>query len=205
MLVGDELGPIVAPSLEARRCAILTAIVGLLHERRVGGFTLTEVLDVTGLDAAEFHAAFTGDRGVVETLVRRRVDEELSTQESLLRGLDSLHTLQLWRDEMVRLQEADIRAGRPLDALVRRTAHQQEPARLVLNSGFETWQRYLAAGIQRMIERGELTGAADAKALATSILAAVQGGVLLARASGQLRLLEVALDSAINQVRAYAA
>lgn len=116
------------------------------------------------------------------------VEEELSTQESLLRELDSLRGFQRWRDETVRLQRADLRAGRP---------------RPMLKSAFETWQRYLAAGIRRMIVGGELAAEADADALAIAILAAVQGGVLLARTSRQIHQLEVALDTAIDQVRAY--
>jgi hypothetical protein len=165
---------------------------------------VNEVLDATGLDAHEFNEVFTADRSVVETLVLERVNEALSAQKCLLRELDSLEGLQLWRDETVRRQEADIHSDFPLGTLVSSIADHHEPARLLLKSGFETWQRYLAAGIRRMIVRGELTGAADATALATSILAAVQGGVLLARTSGRIHPLEVALDTAINQVRVHA-
>jgi hypothetical protein len=202
--VGDERGSIASRSTDARRRAVLTAVADLLRERGVNGFTRNEVLDATGIDSDEFDETFTADRGVVETLVHERVTEALSVQESLLRELDSLRGLQLWRDETVRLQEADMIAGRRLGALVSWTADHHEPARLVLKSGFESWQRYLAAGIRRMIVRGELSPAADAEALATSILAALQGGALLARTSGQIRPLEVALDTAVNQVRAHA-
>ena len=132
------------------------------------------------------------------------IDEELATQRSLLHELDSLRGLRRWRDEMLRIHGADIRADRPLGTLVSWTADRREPARLVLKSALETWQRYLAVGIQRMIDGGELTGEADANALAIAILAAVRGGVLLARTSRQIRQLEVALDTAINQVRAHA-
>ncbi|HVV23195.1 MAG TPA: TetR family transcriptional regulator C-terminal domain-containing protein [Pseudonocardiaceae bacterium] len=183
----------------------MTAAAELLRERGANGFTVDDVLDATGFDSDDFREAFTDDgRSVVEALVLERVGEELSAQETLLRDLDSLRGLQQWRDETVRLQGVHIRAGRPLGALVSWTVDQHEPARLALKAGFETWQRYLAAGIRRMIVRGELTGNADADALAISILAAVQGGVLLARAARRIHPLEVALDNAINQVRAYA-
>lgn len=202
--MGDERGPIVAPSPDTRRRAILTAVTELLRERGANGFALTEVLDATGLGVADFAEAFAVDRGVVETLVLERVTEAVAAQECLLRELDSLQGLQRWRDETVRLQEADIRAGRPLGALVSWVADHHEPGRLVLKSGFEIWQRHLATGIRRIIARGELVPTADPRALATSILAAVQGGALLARTSGRIRPLEVALDTAINQVRAHA-
>jgi hypothetical protein len=174
-----------------------------LRERGANGFTVDDVLDATGFDTDEFREACPNDRSVVELLVLERVDEEVRTQESLLAELDSLQGLQRWRDETLRRQGTGVSADRRLGALVSWTADQHEPARLVLKSGFETWQRYLAAGIRRMIVRGELSSEADANGLAIAILAAVQGGVLLARTSGQIRQLEVALDTAISHVRAY--
>lgn len=204
MQVGDERRSVVPLSPDARKQAILTAAAGLLRERGANGFTLPEVLDATGLDADQFAEAFTADRSVVEVLVLERVNETLSAQESLLRNLDSLDGLQQWRDETIRRQEADIRAGWPLATLVSSIADHHEPARLVLKSGLDTWRRYLAAGIRRMMVRGELDSATDATALATVILAALHGGVLLAKTSGQIRPLEVALDTAMGQVRSHA-
>ena len=52
-------------------------------------------------------------------------------------------------------------------------------------------------------KRGVLTASADAHALATGLLAALQGGYLLAKTARDVRPMRVVLDMAIAQVRAY--
>lgn len=69
-------------------------------------------------------------------------------------------------------------------------------------AGFARWQGRLAAGLQAMRERGTLHPDADPQALALGLLAAVQGGLLLAQASGSVAPLRMALDLALDSVQA---
>ena len=57
--------------------------------------------------------------------------------------------------------------------------------------------------IEELKKRGVLTASADAHALATGLLAALQGGYLLAKTARDVRPMRVVLDMAIAQVRAY--
>ena len=56
---------------------------------------------------------------------------------------------------------------------------------------------------EELKKRGVLTASADAHALATGLLAALQGGYLLAKTARDVRPMRVVLDMAIAQVRAY--
>jgi len=51
-----------------------------------------------------------------------------------------------------------------------------------------------------MRERGELADSADPSELAIALLAAVQGGLLLAKTTHSSRPLEIALDMAVEHV-----
>lgn len=93
------------------------------------------------------------------------------------RPLDSVAALRCWRDALVAAQ----RAG---------TAQAPDHPALV-------------AGLTAMQERGDLVRHADPDALATAVLAAVHGGLLLARAACSPRPLELALDMAIDHVQAH--
>ncbi len=55
-----------------------------------------------------------------------------------------------------------------------------------------------------MRSNGTLSEAADPQALATGIMAALQGGYVLAQAARDPGPMQVALDLAMNSVRAYA-
>ncbi len=52
--------------------------------------------------------------------------------------------------------------------------------------------------------KGILRADADPDALATGLLAALQGGYLLAQTTRDVRLMKVALDMAIGHVRSFA-
>lgn len=95
------------------------------------------------------------------------------------RALDSVAALRRWRDALVAAQRAD---APPLAGDL---------------------ESRLVAGLVAMRERGELVGHADPAALATAVVAAVHGGVLLARATGTTRPLELAMDMAIDHVQAH--
>lgn len=63
----------------------------------------------------------------------------------------------------------------------------------------------MAAGLARMRRKGVLRAEADPSVLATSIMAALQGGYLLAQVTHDAASMEVALDMALDRVRALAA
>lgn len=200
---GDEPRYVLPPVPAEARHEVLDAIGDLLRRCGADGFSTADVLDAVGIGLDQVGESITSDLGLVQVLVRERVNEVLSKQEALLRDLASLEGLHRWRDEMVRVQASDIRAGCPLGTLVGWIADHHEGARVALRAGFDAWESYLAAGIERMAVGGEIqVSDVDAKELATSILAALQGGILLARTSRQLKPLECALDMAIAQVSA---
>ena len=68
---------------------------------------------------------------------------------------------------------------------------------------FGSWEELLAAGLRRMQAEGTLRTDADPGLLATGLMAALQGGYLLARTAHSSRPMEIALDLALDHVRSY--
>jgi hypothetical protein len=83
----------------------------------------------------------------------------------------------------------------PLGSLVHELAEQDGPARTALAEGFGRWRAELAAGLRRVKQRGELAAGADPDAVAAALLAAYQGGVLLAGAAHDPAQLRIVLDA----------
>jgi TetR/AcrR family transcriptional regulator, transcriptional repressor for nem operon len=94
--------------------------------------------------------------------------------------------------------------GCELGSLAGELADQNEDARVALAAHFATWEALLAAGLRRMRDNGVLRPEADAGRLATGIMAALQGGYLLAQTTRDVTPMEIALDMALDQVRTYA-
>jgi hypothetical protein len=70
--------------------------------------------------------------------------------------------------------------------------------------GFDRWEDLFRAGLRAMRERGELTPAADPEQLTYLLMAAFQGGMLLAQAARDVEPLRAALNGALAHVESFA-
>jgi hypothetical protein len=79
---------------------------------------------------------------------------------------------------------------------------KNDPAfRPLLDDAFRRWEAPLARGLQTIQDRGELVADADPNRLATTVIAALQGGMLLARVRGDIAPLRDTLEGAVAQLR----
>ena len=68
---------------------------------------------------------------------------------------------------------------------------------------FQNWERLIAAGLRRMQAKGALKPSADPDQLAISLMAAVQGGYLLANTAHDIKPMEVSIDLALEHLKSY--
>jgi hypothetical protein len=80
-----------------------------------------------------------------------------------------------------------------------------ETFRPLLDDAFRRWEAPLARGLQTMQDRGQLVAEADPHRLASTVIAALQGGMLVARVRGDIAPLRDTLESAVAQLRTWQA
>src|SRR5215472_5825727 len=113
-----------------------------------------------------------------------------------LKAIDNLRTL---RDNTVSVREdVGCQGGCPLGSLGSELAELDHVARHDVAAGCARWEAAIRACLQGMRDRGQLVEAADPGQLATAILAALQGGLLLAQIERSVRPLAAALDVMIS-------
>jgi N-methylhydantoinase A/oxoprolinase/acetone carboxylase beta subunit len=140
----------------------------------------------------------------VRDVVALQAAELLKRQHQLLQRLNSLRGLERWRDVLIEHNALRNGAyGCPLGSLASELADQDEEARESLARHFDSWEGLLEAGLERMKDSGVLRADADAKELATGLMAALQGGYLLAQTAQDVKPMRIALDMAIGHVKAY--
>jgi hypothetical protein len=88
---------------------------------------------------------------------------------------------------------ADTPVRCPIGSLVHELGEHDAAARAALADGFGRWRTALAAALHQVRDRGELAAGVDPDTAAGALLAAYQGGVLLAGATGDLGALRTAL------------
>jgi TetR/AcrR family transcriptional regulator, transcriptional repressor for nem operon len=167
----------------------------------VAGVSIERVRAASGVSRSQVCRYFPAKEALIDAVVDFQIAAVLARQCSLLASLGSLADLEAWADDVVELNRARNGArGCALGSLVSQLAEQPGPIRAKLDHAFQTWQSYLAAGLRRMQERGELNAEADVAELATGVVAALQGGLILAQAARSEKPLRAALDLAVGRV-----
>ena len=187
------------------RDRIVRAAADLMHANGVAGTTMDQVVEASGTSKSQLYHYFEDKDALVTAVIKMQAARVMERQEPHLEQLSSLQGLRRWRDAIVRfIDERHGAHGCEIGSLASELTDRSEPARILINATFQNWESYLAAGIRRMQDRGELGAGADPAELATGIMAAYQGGYLLAQAARSAEPMAVALDLAIRSVEALA-
>ena len=173
------------------RQKIVAAAAGLILEQGVAGTTLEEVRAAAGVSSSQIYHYFADKEALVRAVVDYRSQTVVGeTHEPALAAIEGIDGLRAWRDMIVSLQQdAGCQGGCPLGSLGSELAELDHVARHDVAAGFSRWEAAIRACLQGMRDRGQL---------ATAMLAALEGGLLLAQIERNTRPLAAALDVMIT-------
>lgn len=182
---------------------VLASATGLMRERGVAGVTLDAVEAASGVGRGQLYHYFAGRDDLVRSVVDHIVDLVLGGSAEQLADLDSLPGIERWftRAETLCGTTSGV-GGCPIGSLVGQLAERDEASRVALADAFGRWEAPLLAGLGRMRDRGELRAEVRLDALADLVMAALQGGLLLAQVRRDPAQLRHALDGARLALRA---
>lgn len=192
-----------APSTERGRAAVqrvLDAASALFARQGIRATTLAQIGALSGTGKGQLYLWFAGKPDLVHDVVAQQVRRVLDAQQPLLGSIATADDVRLWCRQAVIVYQGDDPVRCPIGSLVNELGDGDSDARAALAAGLDTWTGHLAAGLRRVQARGELGAAADPDALAVALLAAYQGGILLANARGDLAPLRQALDGVAGAV-----
>lgn len=191
---------------EATRARIIRTAAALVAARGVTGTTLEDVMEASSTSKSQIYHYFADKDALMCAVVEAQSDRVLGFQASCLAGVDSLEGLRRWRNQVVRLNRASHGVGGcPIGSLASALADRSEEARQLLVKSFQRWESQLATGLKAMQAHGALSPHVHAGDLATAIVSALQGGLLLAQTTRSTRPLELALDMALDYISAHSA
>jgi TetR/AcrR family transcriptional regulator, transcriptional repressor for nem operon len=155
-----------------------------------------------GSSKSQLYRHFPDKDALVHAVIERRGQQVLDRETQRLGRLGSFSGLTRWRDALIQANSLQGGAyGCALGSMASELADQDEQARTSLAGLFQAWEDLLAAGLRRMQAKGALRPDADPDRLAVGLMAALQGGYLLASTARDVRPMEIALDLALGQVK----
>jgi TetR/AcrR family transcriptional repressor of nem operon len=187
------------------RDRIVQAAADLMFRQGVAGTSIPDVQQAAGVSASQIYHYFGDKRGLVRAVIDHQIEASLDGQRPILDHLDSFEALRAWCDAAVAGQERRrYEGGCEIGSLASELVETDAAARADLAEAFERWERPIREGLTRMQARGDLSADADVHDLATVMLTAVQGGLLLTQIRRSAHPLKIATAAAVAYVETFA-
>src|SRR6516225_1696504 len=192
-------GGLTRKGLQTRQ-RIVAAAADLILQQGVASTTLDDVRAEADVSSSQIYHYFADKEALVRAVVDYRAQTLVGeTHEPMLAAIEGIDGLRAWRDTIVSITEdAGCQGGCPLGSLGSELAELDHVARDDVAAGFTRWEAAIRACLQGMHDRGQLVPTADPDQLATAMLAALEGGLLLAQIERNTRPLATALDVMIS-------
>jgi TetR/AcrR family transcriptional regulator, transcriptional repressor for nem operon len=188
------------------RQRIVAAAADVILQQGVARTTLDDVRAEAGVSSSQIYHYFADKEALVRAVVDHRAETVVGEiHEPALATIEGIDGLRAWKDMIVSIQAAtDCRGGCPLGSLGSELADLDHRVRIDVAAGYSRWEAAICACLTRMRERGQLRDEADPAKLATGVLAALQGGLLLAKVERDVRPLATALEVMITLIASLA-
>lgn len=165
----------------------------------IGGTTLDSVRAATLTSKSQlFHYFPGGKMELVREVAQWESRQLLEAQEPEIHDLGSWESWERWRTALIVYYIGRHRWACPIGSLATQAAMVDPDLEVALAELMRTWRRALSGGVRRMQENGVVADSADPERIATVILAAVQGGLILSQTEQSAWPLEAALESALE-------
>lgn len=193
--------PRLTPKGERARARIVEAAAQLIHDQGVAGTTLEDVKDAAEVSGSQLYHYFPGK----DDLVQAVIDHQASTIAGNQRQADlgTPEGLAAWRDTVIaQARTSNGKGGCPLGSLAGQLAETGPHTRALIAAGFEQWSAAISDGLRRLQAADSLPASINPDDVAITLLAALQGGLLLAQVQRDTRPLETAVDTLLALTRA---
>ena len=191
----------LTPKGRATRDRVVAAAADLMYERGVAATSLQDVQGASRVSGSQMYHYFPDKASLVRAVAVRQGETTLGQQEPWLSRLDSVAGLRAWRDYLVStMRRRECHGGCRIGTMAGELSDTDPSARAELAGAFSAWTRSIRDGLETMAGRGQLRPGTDPARLADALLAAAEGGLLLAKCTRDAAVLENALDAVIDRV-----
>ena len=185
------------PKLTAKgartRARIVEEAAALIHERGVAGTTLEDVKVAAEVSGSQMYHYFPDKDDLVQAVIDYHADGIVSRNRQALGGANGVEA---WRKMVIAAaKRTKAKGGCALGSLVGQLAESDPEARALIASGFDQWAAAIGDGLRSLHAEGKLPPGVDPDDLAITLLATLEGGLLLAQAQRSTRPFETAVNT----------
>jgi TetR/AcrR family transcriptional regulator, transcriptional repressor for nem operon len=176
------------------RARIVAAAARLIHQRGVAATTLDDVKAAAQVSGSQLYHYFPDKDDLVQAVIDHQADTIAGNQRQA--DLGSFDGLRAWRDTVIsQAKRSNGKGGCPLGSLAGQLAETDPHARTLIAAGFQQWSAAIGDSVRWLQASGRLPDGIDADDFAITLLATLQGGLLLAQVQQDSRPLQTAIDT----------
>lgn len=188
----------------ATRARILEHAAQLIYARGVHATNNEQVRRAAGVSGSQLNHYFPTKESLVLAVIAWQAERVLELHRGeQFAGFDTLDGFRKWAAFYVGYERA-YQEGCSLGSLASEIVKTDLDVHAELASAFDQWRDIFAEAIHHLQRRGTMSADADPVQLANLLLAAFQGGMLLAQVAGDITPLKDALHAAIDHVQTFA-
>ncbi len=185
------------PRLTPKGALTLALIVkeapALIHERRVAGPALEDVKVAAEVSGSQMYHYFPDKNDLVQAVIDYQADAIVNRNRH---ALGSANGVEAWRKMVIAAaKRTQAKGGCALGSLVGQLAESDPEARALIAAGFDEWAAAIGEGLRSLHADGKLRSDIDPDDLAVTLLAALEGGLLLGQVLRSSRPIETAVDT----------
>ncbi|HVA06128.1 MAG TPA: TetR/AcrR family transcriptional regulator [Acidimicrobiales bacterium] len=185
------------PGLTAKgartRARIVEAAAALIHERGVAGATLEDVRAAAGVSGSQMTHYFADKNDLVQAVIDYQADAIVNRQRHALSGANGVEA---WRNMVITAaKRTQAKGGCQLGSLVGQLAESDPQARALIAAGFDQWAAAVSDGLRSLYADRRLPSDIDPGDLAITLLATLEGGILLAQVHRSSQPIETAVNT----------
>ena len=185
--------PKLTPKGARTRARIVENAAELIHERGVARTTLEDVKASAGVSGSQMYHYFPDKDDLVKAVIDYQAETIVDRNRD---ALSSANGLEVWRNMVTTAaKRTNAKGGCQLGSLVGQLAECDPEARALIAAGFDQWAGAISDGLRSLDAEGNLPSGIDPDDLAVTLLATLQGGLLLAQAQQSPRPFETAVNT----------
>ncbi len=136
---------------------------------------------------------FADKNDLVQAVIGYQADAIVNRQRH---ALSSANGVEAWRNMVITAaKRTKAKGGCQLGSLVGQLAESDPEARALIAAGFDQWAAAISDGLRSLDVDGKLPSDTDPDDLAITVLATLQGGLLLAQVQQSPRPIETAVNT----------
>jgi AcrR family transcriptional regulator len=175
------------------RARIVEEAAALIHDRGVADTTLEDVKVAAEVSGSQMYHYFPDKDDLVQAVIDYHADAIVSRNRE---ALGSANGVEAWRKMVIAAaKRTKAKGGCALGSLVGQVAESDPEARALIASGFDQWAAAIGDGLRSLHAEGKLPSGVDPDDLAITLLATLEGGLLLAQVQRSTRPFETAVNT----------